>query len=73
MPSKKTINTTVAKLVPMVTLKGKAVDTRAVVAVKFSYWGEGDKYRHGRFDRYLPGSSGFCVETRSILIVSSTK
>jgi hypothetical protein len=46
MPSKKTINTTVAKLVPMVTLTRKAVDTRAVVAVKFSYWGEGDKYRH---------------------------
>jgi hypothetical protein len=47
MPSKKTINTTVAKLVPMVTLTRtrKAVDTRAVVAVKFSYWGERDKYR----------------------------
>ena len=48
MRSKKTINTTVAKLVPMVTLTRtkKAVDTRAVVAVKFSYGGEGDKYRH---------------------------
>ncbi|BAG00061.1 unknown protein [Microcystis aeruginosa NIES-843] len=59
MPSKKTINTTVPKLVPMVTLTRtrKAVDTRAVVAFKFSYWGEGDKYRHGRFDRYLPFST----------------
>jgi hypothetical protein len=37
MPSKKTENTTVVKLVPMVTPAKKVVDTKAVVAVKCSY------------------------------------
>jgi hypothetical protein len=37
MPSKKTDNTTVAKLVPMVTLARKVVDIKAVVAVECSY------------------------------------
>ncbi|REJ47995.1 MAG: hypothetical protein DWQ58_18560 [Microcystis aeruginosa TA09] len=51
----------------------KSVDKMTRMIFKFNYQLSVISYQLSVISYQLSGSSGFCVETRSILIVSSTK